>query len=47
MGENFTRSQAEPGNADQSALPPIFLGKKRGRASRYGFPGRAWEPVNT
>ena len=41
-----TRSQAEPGNAYQEALPPIFPSHKRGRASRHGFPGSAWERVN-
>jgi hypothetical protein len=35
-------TRLEPGNADPEALPP-FSG--RGRASRYGFPGRSWEPV--
>ena len=41
-----TRSQALPGNAYQEALPPIFPSHKRGRASRHGFPGRAWERFN-
>ncbi len=42
----FTRSQAEHGNADPEALPPIFMESLRGRASVNGFPGRAWKPVN-
>jgi hypothetical protein len=48
---SFVQSEAlllvtrlEPGNADPEALPP-FSG--RGRASRYGFPGRSWEPVKS
>jgi len=41
----ITRYQAEPGNADPEALPPIFPIALRGRASGYRFPGRAWEPV--
>jgi len=40
----FTGSPALPGNTDPEALPPIFL-RKRGRASRHRFPGRAGEPV--
>ncbi|TAE06764.1 MAG: hypothetical protein EAZ96_01290 [Oscillatoriales cyanobacterium] len=34
-----------PGNADPSALPPIFLLEERGRASGHRFPGSSWEPV--
>jgi hypothetical protein len=41
-----TRSPALPGNADRSALPPIFLQAIRGRASGHRFPGRAGEAVN-
>jgi hypothetical protein len=37
-------TRLEPGKADPEALPP-FSG--RGRASRYGFPGRSWEPVKS
>jgi len=40
-----TRYQAEPGNADSEALPPICPSNKRGRSSRNRFPGRALESV--
>ena len=43
VSDLFTRSQALPGNAHLEALPRMSA--KRGRASRYRFPGRALEPA--
>jgi hypothetical protein len=42
---DIPRSPALPGDADPEAVPPVFLRNRRGRGSRYRFPGTAGEPV--